>query len=840
MKSKFTAVFTILLLTITFMGSRLKKVEEDAPLYKNPKASVDERVEDLLKRMTLEEKIDLLGGTGFATKPIDRLGIPELRMTDGPLGVRWDKSTAFPSGISLAASWDPSLTEEVGKAIAREVKAKGRHVILGPCVNIARIPQGGRNFESFGEDPFLTTSMTIPYINGVQSENVVATVKHFACNNQEFERDFVDVKIDQRSLHEIYLPAFEAAVRDADVWAFMCSYNKVNGHHASENDFLLIEKLKKQWGFKYLVMSDWGAVHSSIPVANGGLDLEMPDGKYLNKSVLIEAVKNGTVKEEVINDKVRRILRVIFKIGLFENPGKEDSSLLHSDANLKAAFEAERAAIVLLKNNDNILPLNLNKIRSIAVIGPNAAVLRAGGGGSSMVDPVTAVSPLEVLKKQLDGKVKINYAEGLRLKGDAAAIGTEFFFTDQSMKEHGLKADYFDNMKLEGSPAFSRIDPNIDFNWTNGAPKDGFLKDNFSVRWTGILKVGKSGDYEIEGSSDDGQRLYVDDKLIIDDWKDHAFEGHSVKLSLEAGKIYNIRYEFFEKGGSAAVRLGWNTPSEELLSGALQVAKESDIAIVFAGTTFNVETEGKDRDDLQLPDGQDKLINEVAKVNKNTIVVLTTGSPVLMNSWLNNVKGVLETWFGGEKMGDAIADVLLGKYNPSGKLPVTFPLKWEDCSAYKTYKSESGTTYYSDGIYVGYRHFEKNNIKPLFPFGFGLSYTTFKYSDIKVSPEFSKDGKLNVSFTVRNTGKIAGEEVAQLYIKDVKSSVDRPLKELKGYKKVSLKPGEKTTVNFTLDKNAVSYFDPKTSSWIAEPGEFEVLAGSSSEDIRLTGKFNLK
>ncbi|HEX2960711.1 MAG TPA: glycoside hydrolase family 3 C-terminal domain-containing protein [Ignavibacteriales bacterium] len=823
------------LIAVIFMGSKMP--EGKAP-YKNPKLPIEERVSDLLKRMTLEEKIDLLGGTGFATKPIERLGIPELKMSDGPLGVRWEKSTAFPSGIAMGATWEPELIEKIGQAIGREVKSKGRHVILGPCVNIARIPQGGRNFESFGEDPFLTTQMTVPYIKGVQKENVAATVKHFACNNQEFQRMFVDVKVDERSLNEIYLPAFKAAVQDADVWAVMCAYNTVNGHFASENDYLLLDMLKKQWGFNWLVMSDWGAVHSSIPVAQGGLDLEMPTGEYLNQKTLMEAVKNGTVKESVIDDKVTRILRVIFKLGLFENPGKEDKSLLGTKENRQAAYETERAGIVLLKNSNNILPLNLKNIKSIAVIGPNAKTLRTGGGGSSMVSPLTSVSPLEALEKALGKKVKINFAKGVETSGDTNPISSDFLFTDESGKEHGLKGEYFSNMDLSGTPAFTRVDKEINFDYGDGGPKEGFQKDKFSVRWTGYVKVAKSGDYIFDFATDDGARFYLDDQKLAEDWTDHALTSIYAKATLEAGKYYKLRMEFYENGGGAAARLGWKQPEGKLLEQAINAAKNSDVALIFAGTNFNVETEGRDRDNLVLPDGQDELIKEVAKANKNVVVVLTSGSPVLMDQWLNDVQGVFETWFGGELMSDAIVDVLTGKYNPSGKLPVTFPHKWEDCSAYNTYKSQDSVTYYSDGIYVGYRHFEKNNIKPLFPFGYGLSYTDFKYSDIKVSPA-DKDGKVQVSFSIQNTGKVMGGEVAQLYLRDVESSIDRPMKELKGFKKVYLKPGEKKTVTLTLDKNAMSYFDPAKKSWVMEPGKFEVLIGSSSEDIRLTGSFSI-
>lgn len=820
---------------VIFTGSKVPQKKEP---YKDPRLPIDQRVSDLLARMTLEEKLQMLGGTGFATKPVERLGIPELKMTDGPLGVRWEKSTAFPSGIALASTWEPELIERIGSAIAREVKSKGRHVILGPCVNIARIPQGGRNFESFGEDPFLTSSITIPYIKGVQKENVAATVKHFACNNQEYQRMFVDVKVDERALNEIYLPAFKAAVQDADVWAVMCSYNKLNGHYASENDYLLLDMLKKQWGFNWLLMSDWGAVHSTLPAANGGLDLEMPTGEYLNTNSLLEAVKNGTVKESAIDDKVTRILRVIFKLGLFENPGSINKNLLGTKENRKAAYEAERAGIVLLKNNNNILPLNLNKIKSIAVIGPNAGSLRTGGGGSSMVTPLTSLSPLQALEKILGKKVKINYAKGAEIPGDTNPIPSAYLFTGKSEKEHGLKAEFFSNMELSGTPAFTRVDKEIFFDFGDSGPKEDFPKDNFSIRWTGYVKVARTGEYVFEVATDDGARFYLDDKMLIDDWTDHAVVSHYAKARLEAGKFYKIRMEYYEKGGGAIARLGWRLPGEKLLSEAVNAAKNSDLALIFAGTNYNIESEGYDRENLLLPEGQDTLIQAVSKVNKNVVVILTTGSSVVMDSWLNDVPGVLETWFGGERMSDAIVDVLTGKYNPSGKLPVTFPYRWEDCSAHATYKAQDSITYYSDGIYVGYRHFEKNNIKPLFPFGFGLSYTDFSYSDMKISP-VSRDGKVEVSFSIQNTGKTAGSEVAQLYLRDVESSIDRPVKELKGFKKVYLKPGGKKLVTITIDKKAMSFFDPKLKDWVAEPGKFEVLIGSSSEDIRLKGSFTL-
>jgi beta-glucosidase len=831
-------LFTIT--TLLFWGFTFNKNSGDEMTYKNNNASIEERVEDLLKRMTLEEKIEMIGGTGFETKAIERLGIPPLNMADGPLGVRWDNSTALPSGILLGATWNPDIVTEFGRVLATETKAKGRHIILAPCVNIARIPMGGRNFESFGEDPFLTSRITVNYIKGVQKENVVATVKHFAVNNQEHQRDFVNVIVDERTLNEIYFPAFKSAVEEANVLAVMCAYNKLNGPYCSENDYLLVEMLKNKWKFNGLVMSDWGAVHSSIPVFNSGLDLEMPTGFYLNKESLLEKIKSGELSESKLDDKVRRIFRVMFTIGLFDDY-KYDSTKVNTDEHKQVALNIAKDGIVLLKNENSILPLDLYKIKSIAVVGPNSKVAVTGGGGSSMVVPFTSVSPLEALQNKIGDKVKINFAQGLVIDGETNPIESKFLFTDKDQKVNGLKAEYFTNINLEGEPERIVVDKNINFMWNDKGPFDDFPKDYFSVRWTGYVKPEISTNYTLDVSSDDGVRLYIDDKIVINDWNDHAMLTNSYTMELKAGHLYKIKLEYYEKGGGAIVKFGWRKPNDDLSADAINAAKNSDVAIIFAGTNANYESEGFDRKDLILPNKQDEFINKITAVNKNVIVVLTTGSPVLMDKWVNNVNGLVEAWFAGEQSGNAIAEILLGETNPSGKLPMTFPMKWEDCSAYNTYLKEDGTTKYEDGIYVGYRHFERNNIKPLFPFGFGLSYTTFKYNDLKLSSkEITQNDKLTVTFNLHNTGNIAGNEVVQLYIKDLQSSVDRPVKELKGFKKIGLKPGELKSVQFTIDKNALSFFDPKTKEWIAESGEFEVIIGSSSQDIKLKDTFTLK
>lgn len=836
-----TSIFLLLSFSIIFLFAGVKKKSPNGiPPYKNSALPVKDRVQDLLNKLTLKEKIDLLGGTGFTTKPIKRLGIPELKMTDGPLGVRWQKSTAFPAGIAMASSWDTSLVNKVGSAIGREVKSKGRDVILGPCVNIARIPMGGRNFESFGEDPFLDSRMAVSYIKGVQKENVASTVKHFAANNQEYQRMFVNVKVSKRALNEIYLPAFKAAVKEAHVLAIMAAYNKVNGTYCSENDYLLKKKLREDWGFQGLAMSDWGAVHNSIQTAKSALDLEMPTGYYMNDSTLYKAVKNGTVKESIINKKVRDILTVIFKLGLFDHPRKENPKLLNSKENREIAYRTALEGIVLLKNKNSVLPVNQDKIKSIAVIGPNAAVARTGGGGSSHVTPIYSVSPLEALRKKLNGKIKINYAQGIVFSDQSNPVPPEYLILP-SGNGHGLKAEYFSNQELKGKPELTRTDKDINYNWGHGSPAEGLPKDHFSVRWTGFLQVPKTGDYTLSITSDDGARFYLNGRELVNDWNNHAPETHLNTVKLKAGEKNKITVEYFDNTGGASVKFGLVSKNKDTINEAVESASKSDVSVLFVGTNDNIEGEGHDRKNLELSDMQDELINAVAKVNKHVIVVITSGSPVLMDKWINNVDGVIESWFAGDEIGNAIADVLLGNYNPSGKLPITFPKRWEDCSAYKTYKVLDSVSDYSDGLFVGYRHFDENKIEPLFPFGYGLSYTTFEYSNIRIKNE--SEGKqigYTVTCDIKNTGKRDGAEIAQLYLSAVNSKISRPPKELKGFSRVELAPGELKTVKFILNNNAFEYYDAGGDTWKVAPGEYKILVGSSSRNIKLQGNVNIK
>jgi len=829
----------ILFLLSFIIFASTQYAQEKLP-YQDAAAPVEKRVEDLLNRLTLDEKIDLIGGTGIATKEIKRLGIPELKMTDGPAGARFDKSTAFPAPIAMGATWDTNLIYRVGGGIGRETKGHGRNVILGPCVNIARIPMGGRDFESYGEDPFLTSRIAVGYIKGVQNEGVAATVKHFAANNEEIDRMYVDVFVSRRALNEIYFPAFKAAVTEAGALCIMSSYNKVNGRFSSENDYLLREVLRNEWNFKGLIMSDWWAVHSDIPTAQGALDIEMPYGDFMNIKNLKSSVESGVIPVAAINNKVKNILTIMFKLGIFDKETVKDESLINSAENRKIAYETSLASIVLLKNDGNILPLKKDNLKTIAVIGPDADTARTGGGGSSEVNPINPVSFLDGLKNKLRANVKINFLRGVEFDYNvqANAIESKYLFTDKTGKKNGLNAEFFNNMDLSGAPVLKRIDTVINFIWDENGPGSGVKMDHYSVTWTGYLKVPQTGEYTLCTVSDDGSRLWLDDKMVIDVWFPHAALKKTVSVKLQKGKLYKIRFDLFEKTGGAVAFLGWQTGREDMIKKAVETAKKADYVLLTVGTTSKIETEGRDRDDLILPNAQDELIEKVAAVNKNTIVVLTNGSPVLMDKWINKVKGVVETWFPGVEGGNAITDVLLGNYNPSGKLPVTFPHKWEDCSAYPTYNVLKERTYYADDIYVGYRHFDKFGIEPLFPFGYGLSYTTFGYSGLNVTS--SDSSTFNVIFNIKNTGSVKGEEVAQVYVSSHGLNVERPVKELKGFAKVALNPGETKTVTVKLNRNAFAYYSEKNAEWIVDAGSYKIAVGSSSRDLKLQSDIDVK
>jgi beta-glucosidase len=802
--------------------------------YKDSAAPVEDRVNDLISKMTLEEKVDMLGGTGFATKPNSRLGIPSLKMTDGPVGVRWGISTAFPASIMLAATWDTVLAGRYGRAIGREVKAKDRNEILGPCICINRVPQGGRNFESYGEDPYLDARIAVAYVKGVQSQHVAATVKHYVTNNQEWERGVINNKVGLRALYEIYLPAFKAAVEEGGAMAVMAAYNKVNGSYCSENKFLLTDVLKGEWKFNGLVMSDWGAVHSTLATANDGLDLEMPTGEYQNKDSLLPLITQGKVKEATIDDRVRRILGVMFRLGLFDSSSTEKPNA-NDPAQQKVALDVARAGIILLKNENDILPLHMSALKSIAVIGPNAAVARTGGGGSSLVNAASAESPLDALKRMYGDSVKINYSVGVPMQGETTPVSSEFLSPEGgSVGARGLLGEYFTNETLSGEPALRRVDTTVDFDWGEGSPAPGIGVDSFSVRWSGQIHPTETGTYLITVATDDGVRLYIDNQLLVDNWTVHATEAKEVRYEMDAGKSYSIRMEYFENTGGASALLGWTTPSRNQLKEVVTLAKESDVALLFVGDSKFQESEGIDRPSIALPDNQIELINAVAKANPKTVVILEAGAQVTMEDWINNVHGLMDAWYPGQEGAQAIVEALAGTIDPSGKLPVTIPRRWEDCSAYGSYPGLNEEEDYSDGILVGYRHFDTKNIPVRYPFGYGMSYTKFEVSGLRVTavPGDEKN-KYDVTVDVKNAGDVAGAEVVQVYVHDDSAQVLRPTKELKAFTKIFLQPKEKKRVSMRLTNASFAYYDDVKRGWATSKGMYEILVGTSSRDLPL-------
>lgn len=654
-------------------------------------------IQAIIARMTLEEKAALCtGASAWTTTPIERLGVPEMVVSDGPHGVRRVPdnhamtieslpATCFPTASCLASTWDVDLLRKMGEALAEECIALDVDVLLGPGANMKRTPLGGRNFEYYSEDPYLAGQMAASFIDGVQSKGVGTSLKHFAANNQEFQRLTISAEVDERTLHEIYLPAFETAVKKAKPWTVMCAYNKLNGTHCSENHKLLVDILKDEWGFGGLVVSDWGAVHDRVASLKSGLDLEMPGPRDRRVKAVVEAIRSGALGEEVLDESVRRILGIIFKAAETPKGGSFDTALHHALARRIAA-----EGMVLLKNN-GILPLK--EQQHIAVIGRAAKEAHFQGGGSSHINPTQVDNPFKELQKSF-GDTELTYADGY-------PTGTAF---DQS-----------------------------------------------------------------------------------------------------------------------------------LIDAAVTNARSADVALLYLALPGSKESEGYDRPDLDLTPQQVALIKAVTAVQSKTVVILNNGAPVVMREWIEGTAAVLEAWMMGQAGGGAIADVLSGKVNPSGRLAETFPLKLADTPAHINFPGENGEVRYGEGIFIGYRYYDAKKVPVEFPFGYGMSYTTFTYKNPKVSAASFKDvDGLTVSVDVTNTGEVAGKEVVQVYVRDHKSGLVRPPKELKDFAKVELQPGETQTVTLALDFRAFAYYHPAYQQWITEDGEFDILVGASSADIRCT------
>ena len=804
------------------------------PLYKNTKLLLEARVNDLFGRMTQEEKLGFLTGTGFTTQPLPRLGVPAMSMADAGQGVRGGENstqgpaTQFPSGVTMASSWDPLLVGRIGKAIGEEAlnKGTGVQVLLGPAVNIQRSPLGGRNSEYFSEDPFLTGRLATGYIDGMQSTGCAACVKHFACNNEEVDRFGVNVNVDERTLREIYLPAFESATRDGHAWSVMASYNRLGGYYATANKYLLTDILKGDWGWNGLVVSDWGAVHET-GVVRAGNDLEMPGGAYVTHDKVARALKGGRITQAEIDASVKDILRAIIRVGLLDGPRMIDHSIVNSPAHRKLAYDAACGGMVLLKNQDGILPLDAATLKSIAVIGPGAKGMQFGSQGSPSVQPFYAIQPLDGIKTRVGTGVTVNYAVGLR----TGVLVPASALNSPAGTQGGLQGEYFTNRNLAGPSALTRVDPTLQFDWSHDVPAPGVPRTNFSIRWKGTLTAPTAGHYALALTGDDGYRLFLDGKQVIDHWFEGGISTQTVDADFAAGSRHNLRIEYFQAGGDASLRFSWVLPGRSLFADAADAARRSTIAVVVV-TTAGTEGEGQDRASMALPGDQDALIAAVVAANPKTIVVLNNGTPVLM-PWLSRVPGLVEAWFPGDEGGHALASVLFGDVSPSGKLPTTFGVRREDYPDFGHFPGVNGQVTYAEGIYVGYRHFDKGKIAPLFPFGYGLSYTAFEYGALRLSrPALSPTGTVSVSVPVTNTGRRAGAEVVELYVHDPAPRVDKAVRELKGFGKVDLLPGQTKIVTILLKPRDFAYCDVPGKQWKADAGVYEIEVGASSRDIR--------
>ena len=798
------------------------------------------RIDDLLSQMTLEEKISMLAGADlWHSVAVPRLGIPQFKTTDGPNGARgaWGSmaspSVATPVGIALGATWNPSLVEKVGNVLADELEAKSAHILLAPTVNIHRTPIAGRNFECYSEDPFLSGMLASAYIKGIQDKGKGACIKHFVANDQEYERFSMSSEVDERTLREIYLEPFRIAIRNSKPWAVMSAYNRVNGTYACENDHTLNDILKGEWGFDGIVMSDWfGTYDREVP--NSGLDLEMPGtARWMSEEHVKHALDDGPLTEEALDGKVRRLLGVLEKVSLFDKPELQPERGEDKPQHRKIIREAAREAIVLLKN-DGTLPLK--KVKSIAVIGPYANAAQILGGGSSSVTPHYVVTPFEGIKNRAGKKIKVDYAPGCFIYKTLPAPAPETLTTADARS--GLSLNIFNGTEFSGAPVYFEVTTRVQHGWFHYSVPNA-NQESFSMRMEGFFTPKESGIHTFALSGVGWCKLYLNEELLIDHSHDSDMGKQlTAEAELEGGKAYPIKVEYYWKGNPRwrSVMLGHQPPQPlDPIAEAVKLAKKSDVVVLIASLNGEWESEGFDRVDMKLPGDQNKLIKQVAKANKNTIVVLNVGSAIEM-PWIDKVPAVLQLWYDSQEQGNALADILFGDENPSGKLPTTFPVRLEDNPAYINYPGENGKVRYGEGIFVGYRYYDKKDIAPLFPFGHGLSYTKYKYGNLNLSAKtITPNQTLTVKVDVTNTGKIAGKEIVQLYVRDVKSTFARPQKELKAFEKVRLKPKQTKTITFTLDREAFWYFDAVKNVWSTEPGEFEILVGASSRDIRLSG-----
>lgn len=814
---------------------------------------IEEMVSKLLKQMTLEEKVSLVSGRDFwSLHAIPRLGIPSLSVADGPTGLRSpnsDPATVFPVGVAVAASWNPELVEQMSGAIACEAIAYDVDVLLAPTVNIQRTPLGGRNFECYSEDPMLAGEIAIAYVRGAQKYGIGTSLKHYAANNQEHERMRGSSELSQRALREIYLPAFERVVKEANPWTIMGAYNRVNGVFACENTHLIRDVLKEEWKYDGVVLSDWGAVKSTVNSACAGLDLEMPGPAKHYGVRLVNAVNNWQVPQHTVDDMARRVLRLVVRSGRLDGNPKAKNAALNTQAHNDIAKKLAAESIVLLKNTENLLPMS-HHMKRVAIIGAPANSPTIQGGGSSQVAPFKITTPLEALQAALSEDLELTYAQGVDHEPELPIADYRLFSVDaEQASVFGLNAKYYTEANWRGNVVWEQQDKIF--------AKLGFGKiaqqdsSAFSVEWSGCLHAPRTGTYEfsIQHSNPDIEFL-LDNKVFVDDSTERnpvdlfgmlTMYNRTFSVYLEAGQSYPVRLRYSQPAEGAIpgfniLKFNMRVPAEDRQV-AIENARKANMAIVFVGSGTTEESEGMDRTSMRLSSSQSELVESVCAVNKSTVVVVNSGACIEM-PWADKVSAIVQMWLPGQAGGAAIADVLLGRVNPSGKLPVTFPVRYEDNPTYPHYPGGKRVQYGED-IFVGYRYYDKVGIAPLFPFGHGLSYTNFSYNNLSVSEQISPDSPVKVSIDLQNVGTCEGAEVVQLYIGNHASSEAQAKAQLRKFKKVRLTPNQSKRVDFMLGFRDFAYYDTSLSRWMVAPGEYEIKLGSSSRDFRASAKIDI-
>lgn len=820
-------------------------------------APTERDIDALVQQLTLDEKASLTAGEDlWSTVAIDRVGIPKVRVTDGPNGARGASlpgsagatSTCVPSGSALGATWDVDLIERVGAMLGDETRSKGCRVLLAPTVNIHRSPLAGRNFECYSEDPLLTGRLAAAFIRGVQSRDVATTVKHYVGNEAEFERTTISSQIDERTLREIYLLPFELAVREGGSLGLMTSYNRVNGSYCTDHRDLLADILRDEWGFEGFVLTDWFAATDTVSSARAGTDLEMPGPRRAFGERLATAVQNGDLEEKYVDAQVGRLLSVFDRIGALDDPPDVVEESNDRPADRALAREAATSAMVLLRN-DGLLPLDLDSIRRVAVIGPNADRTQIMGGGSASLNVHYRVTPLDALRARLDGAAVITHERGCDIDRTVPVLaGPSIVSADGT---GGLDVEFHADPDFGGEVVHrGRVDSSQLLSL--GAPNESVPAESFSAVATGTFTPTDTGTHMFTLVQAGRARLSLDDEVVIDGVANPPGAGESFfgmgsaevssDVELTAGKPVAVRIEYSSTGSAVVhgVRVGCRIPSPpDLLERAVAAAAAAEVAVVVVGTNDDWESEGHDRTSMALPGAQDELVRRVVAANPRTVVVLNTGSPVELD-WADDVPALLQMWFGGQEMANALVDVLGGEADPGGRLPTTFPRRVEDNPSYGNFPGEFGEVRYGEGLLVGYRWYDTRSVAPRYPFGHGLSYTTFQIGAIDAPASVTIGDTLRVTVPVTNTGSRRGSEVVQCYVAPVEPLASRPRMELKGFAKASIEPGETVELAIDLADRSFAYWNPSASEWQVDAGRYELHVGRSSADISQVATVDLQ